>query len=193
MSKAFTRESDDDLDDVPVRPLGAELPPGVKNYMTPEGAARLRDELERVTRLERPAIVAGGDARALRDLDRRIAFLARRIEALEVIDPARQPTERALFGATVTVRDDEERERNYRLVGVDEAAPSRGDVSWQSPIARALLGAEVGDVVTVKSPRGEEELEVLRVRYVTEARADETEVRADEPLTVRLRGEAGET
>ncbi|APR88096.1 Transcription elongation factor GreB [Minicystis rosea] len=164
MSKAFTRESDDD-DDAPARPLGAELPPGVKNYMTPEGAARLREEIDRVTQIDRPAAIAKGDARAIREVDRRLAFLGRRVEALEIIDPTTQPPDRVLFGATVTVRAEDGGERRYRLVGVDEADPARGDVSFRSPIALSLLGAEVGDVVVVRSPRGSEELEVIDVRY----------------------------
>lgn len=163
MSKAFTRESDEEHDDAPARPLGAELPPGVKNYMTPAGAARLREEIERLSKLDRPAVAATDDARALRELDRRLAFLARRLEALEVIDPASQPPGRVLFGATVTVRGEDGAERRYRLVGIDEADPPRGEVSWRSPIATALLGAQVGSVVTVRSPRGDEELEVLAV------------------------------
>ena len=165
MSKAFTRESDEDADDAPARPLGSELPPGAKNYMTPAGAARLREALERLSRVERPALVAAGDARALREVDRRIAFLGRRLEALEIVDPARQPPGRALFGATITVRDEGGAERRYRLVGADEADPQRGDVSWLSPIARALLGTQVGDVVIARSPRGDEELEVVQVSY----------------------------
>lgn len=172
MSKAFTRESDSDDDDAPARPLGADLPAGIKNYMTPEGAARLREEIERVTQIDRPAAVASGDARALREIDRRLAFLGRRVEALEIIDPAAQPPDRVLFGATVTVRVESGEERRYRLVGVDEADPARGDVSWRSPIAAALLGAEVGDVVLVRSPRGDEELEVLDVRFARSRATD---------------------
>lgn len=165
MSKAFTRESDDDQADAPARPLGVDLPPGVKNYVTPEGAARLRSELDRLTHVDRPAIATTSDPRALRELDRRIAFLGHRLESLEVIDPANHPPGRVLFGATVTVRAEDGAERRYRLVGVDEADPPHGDVSWRSPIAAAMLGAQVGDVVTVRSPRGDEELEVMAVSY----------------------------
>jgi transcription elongation factor GreB len=165
MSKAFTRESDEERDDAPVRPLGAELPPGVKNYMTPAGAARLREEIERLSKLDRPAAAAGSDASALREIDRRLAFLGRRFAALQIIDPASQSPGRVLFGATVIVRGEDGAERCYRLVGIDEAAPQRGDVSWRSPIATALLGAQVGDVVTVRSPRRDEELEVMAVSY----------------------------
>jgi transcription elongation factor GreB len=165
MSKAFTRESDDQDDEAPERPLGAELPPGVKNYVTPEGAARLREEIDRLAHRDRPAAVASGEARALREVDRRLAFLGRRLEALEVIDPSGQPTDRVLFGATVTLRAEDGAERRYRLVGVDEADPGLGEVSWRSPVATALLGAVPGDVVRVRSPRGEEELEVIEVTY----------------------------
>jgi transcription elongation factor GreB len=160
MSKAFTREGDEEPADT-MRPLGPELPAGVKNYVTPEGAARLREEIDRLTQMERPA----GDVRALREIERRLAFLGRRLEAAEIIDPATQPPGRVLFGATVTVRAEDGAERRYRLVGIDEADPAKGDVSWRSPLAAALLGAREGDVVTVRSPRGDEELEVVSVRY----------------------------
>ena len=166
MSKAFTRESDDDQD-APARPLGAELPPGVKNYMTPAGASRLRGEIERLSQLDRRALA--GDAAAVREIDRRLAFLRRRLEALEIIDPASQPPGRVLFGATVTVRAESGELRRYRLVGIDEAEPGRGEVSWRSPIAAALLGAQVGELVTLRSPRGDEEIEVVEVRYATPA------------------------
>ena len=165
MSKAFTRESDEEPDDTLARPLGAELPPGVKNYMTPAGAARLREEIERLSKIDRPAAAATGDASGLREIDRRLAFLGRRLEALQVIDPASQPPDRVLFGATVLVRGEDGAERRYRLVGIDEAEPGRGEVSWRSPIATALLGAQVGDVVTARSPRRDEELLVIAVSY----------------------------
>src|SRR4051812_25703798 len=116
MSKAFTRESEgDDGDDDLERPLGTELPPGVKNYLTPRGAARLRAELERFSQVERPALAAAGDARTLREIERRITFLDRRLEAMEIVDPTSQPSDRVLFGATVTVRDEDGTERSYRL------------------------------------------------------------------------------
>ena len=133
--------------------------------MTPEGAARLREEVDRLARSDRPAALAAGDARALREIDRRLAFLGRRLGAVEVIDPASQPPGRVLFGATVAVRAEDGAERRYRIVGVDEADPQRGDVSWRSPMAAALLGAQVGDVVTMRTPRGDEELEVMAVTY----------------------------
>src|SRR5581483_474853 len=95
---------------------------------------------------------------------RRLAFLGARIEALEVIDPDRVPAGPVRFGSTVVVRTANGDERRYRLVGIDEADPARGDVSWRSPIAAALLGAEIGDVVTLRSPRGDEELEIIDPR-----------------------------
>lgn len=164
MSKAFTRESDVESE-APLRPLGAELPPGVPNYMTPEGAARLREEHDRFLHADRARLA--GDAAALRDLDRRLAFLARRLEALEIVAPAPPGTEQVLFGATVTVRDSREEERRYRIVGVDEADPPRGLLGFRSPIAAALLGARRGEVVVVRSPRGDEELEIVDIRYDT--------------------------
>jgi transcription elongation factor GreB len=155
---------------------------GTKNYLTPAGAARLREELKRLLYVERPEVVrtvawaaSNGDRsengdyiygkRRLREIDRRIRFLTKRLEAAEVIDPSRQNREQVLFGATVTVRDEEGRSRAYRIVGIDEADAGRGEVSWISPIARALLGARVGDAVLFRSPRGEEELEVVRIAY----------------------------
>lgn len=165
MSKAFTRESDDAPEEPSSRPFGPELPPGVRNYVTPEGARRLQEEIDRLARVDRPAAAAAGDAAALREIDRRLAFLQRRAEVSEMVDPATQPADEVRFGATVVVRDEAGVERRYRLVGIDEADPTRGDVSWLSPIARALLGARAGDDVTWRSPRGDEELEVVRVSY----------------------------
>jgi transcription elongation factor GreB len=164
MSKSFTRESDE-AGDAPARPPGAELPAGVRNYMTPEGAARLREEVAQLTRVARPAAAASGDAQALREVDQRLAFLNRRVELLEVIDPTTQPADRVRFGATVAIRGEDGAERRYRLVGVDEADPPRGALSWRSPLAAALLGARVGDTVTFRSPRGDEELEVVALSY----------------------------
>lgn len=161
MSKAFTRESDVETDEVQ-RPLGPELPPGVPNYMTPEGAARLREEHARLLHEGR---LRAHCSTAIRDLDRRLAFLSARLEALEIVPPAAPGTEQVLFGATVVVRDASDQERRYRIVGVDEADPARGLVGFRSPIARALLGAKRGDVVQARSPRGDEELEILDVRY----------------------------
>ncbi len=153
-----------------------------KNYMTPAGAARLKEELRKLLYEERPEVVrtvswaaSNGDRsengdyiygkRRLREIDRRIRFLTKRLEAAEVIDPAQQRRDRVLFGATVTVQDEEGHTRRYRIVGIDESDPKNGGVSWISPIAKALLNSKEGDVVRFRSPKGEEELEVLEIRY----------------------------
>jgi transcription elongation factor GreB len=186
MSKAFTKESDGESDDDEPEG-GPALPTGVKNYMTPAGMRRLRDELERLARVERPGMVeivswaAGNGDRSengdylygkkrLREIDRRIRHLTRRLESAEVVDPFRQRhLAQVFFGATVTYAGDDGEPRTITLVGVDEADLTRGEVSWLSPIARALMKARVGDVVSLRSPRGVEELEVLTIAYGTGA------------------------
>jgi transcription elongation factor GreB len=156
MSKAFTKEGDDPLDGV-LQVDDAALPPGVKNYLTPEGAARLRDDIARLREAPR------GDARRKVEIDARLAALLRRLEAAEVIDPATQPRDRVVFGATVTVRDEEGRERRYRIVGVDEADAKRGWISWRTPIARALLDQPLGETVTLRTPGGEADVEIVGI------------------------------
>lgn len=153
-----------------------------KNYITPPGAKKLRDELHRLLHVERPEVVrtvawaaSNGDRsenadyiygkRRLRELDRRIRFLTKRLESAEVIDPSAQKSDRVLFGATVTVADESGAERVYQIVGVDESDPARGRVSWISPLAKALLGKKAGEVLTFRSPKGEEELEILSIVY----------------------------
>jgi transcription elongation factor GreB len=152
MSKAFTKEDgnepDDGLSFVPPQPL----PPGAKNYMTAHGAERLREELERLTQAVRPACLAAvntdSEARGrLQKLDARIRYLADSLRSAVVVDTATLETERLRFGCSVTVRDDGGEETAYRIVGVDETDVDRGCVSWISPIAKALLGAKVGDRV----------------------------------------------
>ncbi|MBX3027734.1 transcription elongation factor GreB [bacterium] len=179
MSKAFTREPDgDDGDEV-----AATAPPREgANYITPAGLQRLHDELSKLWRIERPKLVdiiawaaSNGDRsengdyiygkRRLREIDRRIRFLRQRIEAAVVVDNAGREHEKVYFGATVTVADANGGERTVSIVGVDESDPARGRVSWISPIATALLKGTVGDVVTLKTPRGDEELEILDIRY----------------------------
>ena len=183
MSKAFTKETDgDDDDDLPDEIAG--LPAGAKNYMTPEGFARLREELMTLMRKERPEVVqvvswaaANGDRsengdylygkKRLREIDRRIRFLSKRLERSEVVDPAKRPkTDQVFFGATVTYANAEDQRRTVKIVGVDEVDPGRGHVSWISPIARALLRAHEGDVVRMRTPSGEEEIEIVTVAYV---------------------------
>ncbi len=181
MSKAFTREPDaPDADEV--EPDQALDEPLAKNYITPAGHRRLRDELARLWEIERPKLVetvawaaANGDRsenadytygkRRLREVDRRIRFLSKRLEIAEVVDNAGQDHEQAFFGATVTYVDRSGQERTVSIVGVDEVDPARGRVSWISPIAKALLKARVGDAVTVRTPAGAEEVEVIAIRY----------------------------
>ena len=149
-----------------------------KNYITPEGYARLADELRHLTRVERPKVVevvswaAGNGDRSengdylygkkrLREIDRRLRFLTKRLEGATVVDPAAQKVKtRVFFGATVTYVGDDDVEKTIRIVGTD-----MGEISWISPVARALLKAEVGDVVEVRTPQGPESLEVVAIRY----------------------------
>ena len=177
MNKAFTKESDDPFDDVVPEPKDL-LPPGVKNYVTPQGAEQLRSELGRLTEVERPRIAKGdhheagpvGDAKAakrrrLDAIDRRIRFLRDRVSNMELVDPKGRPDDRVRFGASVTVRDESDKEKTYRIVGVDEADPGKGKVSWLSPIAKALIGSVEGDVAKVELPQGEVELEIVEIEY----------------------------
>lgn len=170
MSKAFTKETDDPQADRVDEPYVSPLPPGVSNYVTAEGARRFRAELERLQH-ERTALAAApepadADAAAQashrHELDRRIRHLVRCLQGIEVVEPPLHP-DRVVFGATVTLRDAHDRERRYRLVGVDEAEVRVGAISWLSPIAQALEGARVGDVVTLRRPGGSEELEVVAI------------------------------
>jgi len=183
MSKAFTKESDgDDLDDeVPDTP--EPLPSGLKNYITPRGHARLQDELKHLRTVERPKVVevvswaAGNGDRSengdyiygkkrLREIDRRMRFLIKRIESAHVVDPARQTNhEQVFFGATVTYADSRGQERTVRILGVDEIHDDPSAISWVSPVARALLKAYEGDRVEVRAPNGPERIEVLKIVY----------------------------
>jgi len=183
MSKAFTKESDgDDEDDLPEEMGG--LPIRAKNYMTPEGFARLRGELDQLMRKERPDVVkvvswaAGNGDRSengdyiygkkrLREIDRRVRYLSKRLANAEVVDPARRAkTDQVFFGATVTTANAKDEERTLKIVGVDEVDLAKGHVSWISPIAKALLKAEEGDVVKLRTPNGVEELEIVKVEYL---------------------------
>lgn len=185
MSKAFTKEPDGEAeveDDLPEE--GPALPAGAKNYMTPEGHRRMQDELRQLARVERPKVVetvswaaGNGDRsengdyiygkRRLREIDRRLRFLTKRLENAEVVDPARQKRrDQAFFGATVAYANVATAAENaVTIVGVDEVDTERGRISWVSPIARALLKARVGDVVEVRTPAGPERLEVVSIRY----------------------------
>ena len=179
MSKAFTRESDTDEDEVGLPPL----PAGGKNYITPQGYARLRSELLDLIDNERPKVVdivhwaaSNGDRsengdylygkKRLREIDRRIRFLTKRLEIAEVTDPsAHYGKDQVFFGATVTYVDEAGDERTVTILGIDEADSLKGEVTWISPIARALLKAREGDVVKLVTPVGAQEIEVLRVQY----------------------------
>jgi transcription elongation factor GreB len=185
VSRAFLSESDEAFMDDDVPETKDPLPPGVKNYMTPEGAGRLRKELAGLVNGERPGLLAklsmtvteGGapekegmlrDRRRLREIERRIEYLERMIDRLEVVSPDAQDPSRALFGATVTVRDRDGGggEKTYRIVGIDESDPSRGRVSWISPVAKALIGKRVGDAASVKLPKGDVKLKVMKIEYL---------------------------
>ena len=187
MNKAFTRETDD-ADDDDDAPDGAPvLPQGTRNYMTPGGFARLKGELDHLVGVERPQLVAtvswaagNGDRsengdyiygkKRLREVDRRIRFLVRRLDRAEVVNPAARAgdddEDRIYFGATVDVVNAKGEERTISIVGVDEIDTARGYISWVSPMARALIKAREGDSVTLQTPGGTEELDIAAVRYV---------------------------
>lgn len=193
MSKAFTREislagkphggspQNDDADDEPES--SARLPVGAKNYITPNGYRKLKEELEQLWKVERPALVktitwaaSNGDRsengdyiygkKRLREIDRRVRFLRKRLEQSEVVDPARRgECDQVFFGATVTVCDANGCENTYSIVGVDEADVGRGLISWVSPLARVLLKLREGEMATLRTPVGIQELEILSVSY----------------------------
>lgn len=182
MSKAFTKETDANEDDE--SDDSAALPAGVKNYMTPTGHAALVEELRWLKRDERPKIceivswAAGNGDRSengdylynkkrLREIDRRMRYLTKRLENAEVIDPARQQgVEQVFFGATVTYLREDGREMTVTLVGVDEADLDQGKINWQSPVAKALMKAKAGDAVDLRVGDMTETLEILSVRYI---------------------------
>ena len=181
MSKAFTKESDDtDVDDE-IESANA-LPAGTKNYITPAGYAKLKEEFLHLLNIERPALVktfawaaSNGDRsenadykygkRRLREIDRRLRFLTKRMDYAEIIDPAGRNSDQVFFGATVSVEDQAGQQHTYSIVGMDEVELTRGRVSWVSPIARALLKAREGDTVRFEAPGGMQQLEILEVRY----------------------------
>lgn len=180
MSKAFTRESDSEEDEDPAL---TPLPPGGKNYITPQGYARLRAELLDLIDNERPKVVeivhwaaSNGDRsengdylygkKRLREIDRRIRFLTKRLEMAEVTDPsAHWGSERVFFGATVTYSDQQGIERTVTILGIDEADSAKSQVSWISPIARTLIKSRVGDELRLMTPVGIQLIEILEVQY----------------------------
>jgi transcription elongation factor GreB len=153
-----------------------------KNYITPGGYRRLQDELARLWKVERPPVVttvawaaSNGDRsengdyiygkRKLREIDRRIRYLSKSLDRAVVVDNSGKAHERVRFGATVTIRDEADDDREVTIVGVDELDTDATRVSWRSPLARALLTARVGDTVTVRAPRGPQRLEIIAIRY----------------------------
>ncbi len=171
MSKAFKGE---DASEAPiVVPPRAPLPPGVDNYVTARGLAALKAEHERLLVERARADAAGGEdgdrPRTLVSLAERIAALEDRLATARVVDPGSQPQDEVRFGATVTVVAEGGEERSYRIVGVDEADVAHGRIAFVAPLARALLGKHAGETAVFRTPRGEEELEVVRVHYEAEA------------------------
>lgn len=166
MSKAFTRESDNDVLDS-VAPPVSPLPPGAKNYMTPDGAASLQKELAGLIQ-ERSSLVGSSEVEAkrkLQSLDQRIVYLQHSLQSAVVSSPPPKPWEQVRFGATVTVRDSRGEELKYRIVGVDEMDVDCGWVSWLSPIAKALVNAKLGQKIRFRFPAGEEQLEIAAISY----------------------------
>ena len=180
MSKAFTKETEPG--DLEIEEADS-LPAGFKNYITPDGLVRLQAELKHLRSVERPKVVetvawaAGNGDRSengdyiygkkrLREIDRRMRFLMKRLQIAEVVDQSQQKNrDQVFFGATVTYASEAGDEKTIRIVGVDEARLEEGEVSWVSPIARALLKAWEGDVVKVRTPNGLEEIEVVEISY----------------------------
>jgi transcription elongation factor GreB len=181
VNKAFVKESDADEDD----DIGGLPPilPGAKNYITPQGYQRIREELLQLIDVERPEVVrvvhwaaSNGDRsengdyiygkRRLREIDRRIRFLTKRLDLAEVVDPSvHHGSDQVFFGATVTYVNAAGDEQTISIVGIDELDPLNGKISWVSPVARALTKAKEGDVITLRTPAGDDELEILRVTY----------------------------
>lgn len=180
MSKAFTTEKDTDDDELDE---AEALPANVKNYMTPGGFAAMQKEWRQLIRVERPKVVevvswaAGNGDRSengdyiygkkrLREIDRRIRYLNKRLETAEIVDPKLQKNrDQVFFGACVTYVRVDDSEHTVTLVGLDEAELSQGKISWLSPIAKALLKSRVGDSVDVRTPAGVETLEIVSIRY----------------------------
>lgn len=181
MSRAFVSDSDGQFEEEELPEIRNPLPPGARNYMTPQGAEALQGELRRLTEETRPELVeeisrlASGASnpernavlagrRKLREIDQRIAYLTEMARSLEIIDPAKQPRGRVAFGATVTVSE-EGRERSYQIVGVEESEPASGRVSWISPVAKALMAHHVGETVVLTLPERTMRLQILKIEY----------------------------
>ncbi|HEU5434950.1 MAG TPA: transcription elongation factor GreB [Telluria sp.] len=181
MNKAFVKESDEDEEEALL--LARAIPVGAKNYITPAGYQRIKDELLQLIDVERPEVVkvvhwaaSNGDRsengdyiygkRRLRQIDGRIRFLTKRMDAAEVVDPTvHHGNDQIYFGATVLYQNAAGEEHTVTIVGIDELDPLKGKISWVSPVARALTKAREGDLVTLQTPLGTEELEILEVSY----------------------------
>lgn len=181
MNKAFVKETEGDEDDLDV--AMPPIPAGAKNYITPAGYQRIKDELLQLIDVERPEVVrivhwaaSNGDRsengdyiygkKRLREIDRRIRFLTKRLDLAEVVDPSvHHGSDQVFFGATVTYQNQAGAEHTVTIVGIDELDPLNGKISWISPVARALTKAREGDMVTLHTPGGVEELEILEVTY----------------------------
>lgn len=182
MNKAFVKENDDDDEDLV--PAELALPRSTKNYITPIGWQNMKTELSTLVKKERPEVVqivnwaaSNGDRsengdyiygkRRLREIDRRIRFLTKRLEIAEVVDPEeREETDQIFFGATVTILRGWGEEQTIKIVGVDELNPSEGKISWISPLAKILIKAHEGDEVFLRTNEGVEEIEILAVEYI---------------------------
>lgn len=182
MNKAFVRESDND-DDEEAAALALAIPPGAKNYITPAGYQRIKDELLHLIDVDRPEVVrivhwaaSNGDRsengdyiygkRRLREIDRRIRFLTKRMDLAAIVDPSvHYGQEQVFFGSTVTYRNLAGETHTITIVGIDELDPLHGKISWVAPVARAITKAYQGDIIALTTPHGTEELELIRVQY----------------------------
>jgi transcription elongation factor GreB len=167
MSKAFTRESDDAPEESLPSRIGAALPEGARNYLTADGAERFRAELQRLAE-ERASLTGDVDdpeaKRRLRALDQRMIGLEEMLSSAEIVSPGDCDPDEVCFGSAVTVREPDGTEYDYRIVGVDEIDADRGWVSWNAPIARALMKAKRGERVPFRFPNGEKTLEIVAIR-----------------------------
>jgi transcription elongation factor GreB len=186
MSKAFTKEDDssDDIDEGVEDENDPLLSQGQKNYITPRGFQRLQEEYGQLKNVERPKVVevvswaaGNGDRsengdyiygkRRLREIDKRLRFLLKRMTAAEAVDPTLQTQkDKVFFGATVTIEDEEGVQKTYSIVGIDEVDVKNGRISWISPLGKALLQANLGDVVTLKTNTNEQDIEIVKIEYV---------------------------
>ena len=183
MNKAFVKESDNDDDDEEAAALALAIPAGAKNYITPAGYQRIKEELLQLIDVDRPEVVrivhwaaSNGDRsengdyiygkRRLREIDRRIRFLTKRMDLAAIVDPSvHHGNDQVLFGATVTSLTSDGESHNITIVGIDEFDPLNGKISWVSPMARAITKAREGDVIVLNTPLGAQELELLEVTY----------------------------